>query len=224
MAKISNAKPKSFSGGYVRVFGNVELGLLLSKVQSTVISAGTELEKIVYKILENEGRIIEDFDNFSIEDFQNNVYVVPKKVIKNSKLLKTSEEPDFVVIKTFKRHCYIIELKDGDMFDTKKSLAEKQNLKHFEDAISRKLPCTTSIHICSFNQESRAKIVAGFKGKFTEDEVLTGKEFCEILQINYEEIINKRKEDEKDNLDFFVSELLKIEEVKSKIETYKRAN
>lgn len=47
MAKIRNANPKSSSGGYTRVFNDENLGKLIQKIQSTVISNGTELEKYI---------------------------------------------------------------------------------------------------------------------------------------------------------------------------------
>ena len=55
----------------------------------------------------------------------------------------------------------------------------------------------------------------GLKQKFTEDEILTGREFCDLFEINYDDIINKRNQDQKDNFDYFVQELLKIEEIKA---------
>ncbi len=47
MAKMRGRIPKESSGGYARVFGNQELGKLLSTVQGTVISAGSELERLI---------------------------------------------------------------------------------------------------------------------------------------------------------------------------------
>lgn len=50
-ALLSNAKGRSFKqtpSGYTRILGNVELGNLISKLQGTVISAGNELEDIIW--------------------------------------------------------------------------------------------------------------------------------------------------------------------------------
>ena len=49
MALIENAKPKEVSGGYTRLLGIAQLSTLISKVQSAVISSGTELEKCITK-------------------------------------------------------------------------------------------------------------------------------------------------------------------------------
>jgi hypothetical protein len=46
-----------------------------------------------------------------------------------------------------RQHCYIIELKDGDTFDTKKAKGEITLLKDFQNNMLSQLTCTTSIHI-----------------------------------------------------------------------------
>ena len=45
MAKIKDSKPKGTSRGYHRLFGNDELGDLMSKVQSAVIRSGIEARR-----------------------------------------------------------------------------------------------------------------------------------------------------------------------------------
>lgn len=47
MAKIQNAHPKQSSGGYDRLVGNHDMADVFTKAQSTVITNGTELEKII---------------------------------------------------------------------------------------------------------------------------------------------------------------------------------
>jgi hypothetical protein len=49
------------------------------------------------------------------------------------------------------------------------------------------------------------------------DELLTGQELCELLGINYEEIIAARSCDRAENLAYFVDELLKIPGVQAEI-------
>ena len=98
MALIRNAEPKSRSKGYDRLFDNCDLGYLISKLQSAVISSGSELE------------------NPSIPDL---------------------------------------------------------------------------------------------------GEVLTGRELCEFLEIDYEEIVAQRLKDGSDNLDYFCQELIKIEAIRT---------
>ena len=47
MAKIKDAKAKNSSGSYARVFNNKALGDLITKVHSTSISNGSELENLI---------------------------------------------------------------------------------------------------------------------------------------------------------------------------------
>ena len=52
MARIENAKGRRENqapSGYTRLFGIKELGQLMSRIQGTVISSGTELEKLIYE-------------------------------------------------------------------------------------------------------------------------------------------------------------------------------
>ncbi len=47
MAKIRNSNPKQQSGGYERLIGDKNMAAIFTKAQSTVISNGTELERII---------------------------------------------------------------------------------------------------------------------------------------------------------------------------------
>jgi hypothetical protein len=150
MALIEKSKGRKEGGGYERLFGNKDIGHLLSRVQATVISSGTELEKVIGELSNNIG----DVDNFlNFQQLSTGVYLISKKAIKTSRL-KSDKEPYLIVFKidAEQHHCYIIELKDGDTFDTKKAAGEVMLLKEFENHLSRRIRFTTSIHVCSFNQ------------------------------------------------------------------------
>jgi hypothetical protein len=229
MARIRGRKPKTTSGSYLRLFDNEGLGELISKIQGTVIANGAELESIINKLVKEDGRVVNNFDEFVQKDIvPDEVYLIPKNVLKKSKVIDFSEqEPDFVVLKaqSRKRHCHIIELKDGDNFDTKKALSEKVSLQKFENYISTKIQYTTSIHVCCFNQSDKKKTVSGFKNRINSNEAMTGEEFCTLLQINYMNIVNLRKADAIDNLEYFVEAILKLTIVRDKIiETLKKEN
>lgn len=60
MARIKDSNPKESSGGYDRLFGIPELGFLISRTPSAVISSGTELERIIMARVEQIG----DLDEF----------------------------------------------------------------------------------------------------------------------------------------------------------------
>lgn len=218
MAKLQDAKPKNVSGGYDRLFGIPELGLLMSKVQSTVISSGSELERII----KSKVQIVENLDTFLHQDqMPEGVFLAEKRQIKKSKILQyKGSEPDFMVFKRRmgNQHCHIIELKDGHVFDTKKAAAEHNALHTFIKENARYLPFMISTHFCAFNQVDKLTIYDGFKRKIEFEEAMTGRELCELLEIEYDEIVAVRRADRPENVRYFVSELLRIPQIRTLIE------
>lgn len=217
---IKDAKGrKDGNSGYSMLLGNDALGSLISKLQSTVISNGTELEKLILE----RSNLIEDIDWFIMQvvgaQVKSGVYLCTKKVFKRTKTYNRTEikgiEPDLLVfVVDTNRVCKIIELKDGDAFDTKKSQGEYEHLSIFATYFGAQIPFVAEFYICSFNQESKEAIYNGFKKKFDFSHILTGRELCDILKIDYDEIISIRKKDAKTNFEYFLDELVKIPEVK----------
>ena len=91
-------------------------------------------------------------------------------------------------------------MKDGDDFDTKKSNGELETLTACKDFIENNFEISTDYALCCFNQKSRLNIVRGLKNRFDEAHVMTGNEFCELVGIEYETILNDRKSDANDNI------------------------
>lgn len=223
--KIRNQKRRiDGNSGYSRVFNNTELGDLISKIQATVISNGTELERIILSQTNTIDNLDEFIDKAESNEIANGVFVCSKNKIKASDYAVKNPidnkgiEPDLLIFVVEKhRICKIVELKDGDTFDTKKVAGEKEHLVTFSKEFGSKIPFRTEIYICSFNQNDINAIKTGLKNTFTEKEILTGREFCNILHLNYDGIIKSRLDDAEDNLNYFIDELLKIEQVKSEI-------
>lgn len=217
MARIRNADPKNKSGAYERLFGNAKLGALASKVQSTVISAGYELENMIFDMVKNVGELDDFLKKKNVED---GIFLARKKQIKKSKILHISGgEPDFMIFKKNgdQKFCYVVELKDGHAFDTKKANAEKLLIRGFVERNAKHIPYEISVHFCAFNQSNRQAICEGFKNKITINEAMTGQEFCDLLEINYNDIVNTRRADEPDNVEYLLSELVKIESVRNRL-------
>lgn len=212
MALLSHAKGRrknQSESGYSRVFGNSELGNLISRIHATKISFGTELEKHIW----NHVQKIDDLDLFLKErKYSPGVHVANKSKVKKSHLAKDKYEPDFLVFKITdtERHCYLLEVKDGDQFDTKKSLGEKKHLEDFRNHISRQIEFPVSIGICCFHTTRKEDIISGFKKKISEDEALTGIELCRLLEIDYDKIIDLEKTDRQENLKCLAEEIVKI--------------
>ena len=144
---IENAKGrKDGHSGYSRLLGNEELGCLISKLQSTVISNGTELEKMIL----DRSSLIDELDSFVFKAIEGaipqGVYVCTKKVFKQSKVYYIDAlkgiEPDLLVfVVEVNRVCKIIELKDGDAFDTNDLLLseDKRAMCNIADFVEIKL-------------------------------------------------------------------------------------
>ena len=213
MAKIRDRDPKDSSGAYERLFGNADLGTLISKVQGTVISSGSELERMIQKRVQN----ISDLDEFlKMEIMQEGVVLATKKQVKKcTSFTGTGIEPDFLIFKRRenKQKCYVIELKDGHVFDTKKAEKERENLHKFTASNASQIQYVFAIHVVSFNKDNRNEIVEGFKNKITIEEAMTGREFCKLLEIDYDEIVKTRQSDQKDNMRYFLEELSHIDDV-----------
>lgn len=226
MAKIRNSKPKQRSGGYTRLVGNPDMADIFTRAQSTVISNGTELEKLISE----RACTIDNLDDFIGKSKANNVesgaYLCTKKTLKTSHYRLDGHEPDFLAFKVAESEkiCYIIELKDGDAFDTKKSRAEKERLDQFANHIGRATVFQAKPYICCFNQLDKSKIVTGVKNEFSTDEVLTGCELCEILGINYNDILSVRKEDISDNFNYVIEKMLGIKEMRDELDRERRTH
>lgn len=214
MALLRNANPKNVSGGYERLFSNKELGLLFSKTQSGVISSGNELERIIIDSVQN----VKNLDEFiQYKKMPKGIFLAKKEQIKLSRKLSISgAEPDFLVFKRDKKDqiCHIIELKDGHVFDTKKANAEMQNMKNFVKQNTQNINYKIITHFCAFNQNSQQVIWEGFKKKILFKEAMTGRELCNLLEIDYDKIVKIRKEYGNQNVEYFLSELVKIDLVR----------
>lgn len=224
MSKIKNAQGrKDGNSGYTRVVGNEALGQLLSRVQATVISNGTELERMITE----RATCIRDIDAFIEGAIQATIddgtYLCLKKVFKKSTRYRRgleNIEPDMLIFVVQEyRVCKVIELKDGDAFDTKKSKGEKDHLERFSMVFGSRIPFATSYYICSFNQDDKELIRQGFKNVFALENIMTGRELCALLNIDYDEVISIRKQDAIENLAYLVDELLAISEVQALIKS-----
>jgi len=152
MALISNAKGRredETPSGYERLFGNRELGMLISKVQSAVISTGNELEKfLAVRLTKTDGISIHNINK-------------EKRVFKGAKnghdiIIDCMIEKDGKIM--------LIEIKDGDTFDTKKVAGEIESLimtKNFIIKTKKIKEENVSLHYCSFNARDHEQIERG---------------------------------------------------------------
>ena len=173
---------------YYRIFRDVVLAKLISKVHATSIRQGNELETIIL------GEV----------DGKNGVSIEAKKKYPNLKVGGKGIVIDFVVQKA--GTTYICEVKDGDTFDTKKADGEKESLNLVKVSLEKK-GVSAVIVFCSFNAKNREQIVKGSKNRFSKKEVMTGREFCKLIGASYVAIEKKRQCDVKRNNAFFKKEI-----------------
>jgi len=208
MALISNAKGRredETPSGYERLFGNRQLGMLMSKVQSAVISTGNELEGM----LANQ---IKDTQGISIQ-----------KINKENRVFKGIKDGHDIIIDCVvekDKKFMLIEIKDGDTFDTKKVAGEVESLLTAKNHIIETHKLKESdvlVFYCSFNATSHEQIERGAKGLLPKNSAMTGQEFCKLVGLDFDKIVQERKKDQQENLNYFIGELKKIPEIHSKI-------
>ncbi len=210
MALIEKRQAANSSGSYIRLFGDPDLGRLISRVHGAVIASGSELEKMI----STRVKTIDDLDTFLCQEIMpEGVFLATKKMVKKCRAFThRNSEPDFVLFRRRggKQSCHLIELKDGHVFDTKKAQAERTAIHDFASRNGQHIHYKIQTHFCAFNQERRQDIVAGFKNRIHVDEAMTGREFCALLEIDYDEIVTMRQRDQAANRDYFLKELAAI--------------
>lgn len=219
MAKISESKAKSGGDAHTRLIGNKELGVLFSKIQSAVIRSGNELEKLIRDALPEEKLItldvLAEIDEPRISN--SGIQVVFKPSRPSPYDPKKKIQGDFLIVDHTKKRFTVVEVKDGYEFDTKKSTAELENLKSITSWLAQEFPYSAKFFICSFNQEDKAIIAHGLKNRFTLDQILTGREFCQLIGIDYDKLRATRDADIPANRRYFLTELLKIPQIRREI-------
>jgi hypothetical protein len=212
--------PGRIDGGYTRLFGHPRLGQLVSQVQSAVIRTGNKLEDILQQETPEEmqaqlSNIITDVQGLSKDPLP------PVQVVFEPKVPKAPGQPggkgDIAVLDHQARKVRVIELKDGDVFDTKKSDGELSSLRKVADWITEKTGYEATYYFCSFNQDSKLAIAKGAKGRFGVENTMTGRELCAILSINYDKLRSEREGEQQENFNYFLTELVKIPEVNQRL-------
>src|SRR5262245_33325523 len=87
-------------------------------------------------------------------------------------------------------------------------------LANFRSDISHSVPYITHIYLCSFNSPTKDEIYRGLKRKFQISELITGRELCDLLRIEYESLVKQRQRDQRANLEYVVHELLAIDGIR----------
>ncbi len=218
MVKLSDSKGTKGESA-IRIFGNERMGILFSKFQAVVIRSGLELEETLRRrIPEGMFTTLEALSDVT-QNTANNppIQVVFKPSRPDPENLLKSIQADFLIVDNTTRRFMLVEVKEGHVFDTKKADGELASLKNITSWLAQEYAFRTHYYICCFNQESREEIVLGTKKRFSIDHVLTGREFCGRIGIDYDIIREERSADQVGNRRFFLTELLAIPEIRDEV-------
>ena len=90
-------------------------------------------------------------------------------------------------------------------------------LGNFRTDISHSVPYITHIYLCSFNSPTREEVYRGLKRKFQMEELITGRELCDLFRIEYDSIVMHRQKDQRSNLEYIAQELLAIDGIRDAV-------
>jgi hypothetical protein len=219
--KIRNVKIKKTKkndikkSGYYAVLGNEELADLLRKGQSTTIRNGNELEDIIANQVSfnkvcsiNFEDLLNKINTNPTENFYISKFSLKKEVLVDNGIElkgKKSISIDGLLYKD--SVLYIIEYKDGDNLDTKKSQGEIESLSKIS-----KLFTLFGIDNCPKLVLWRCDDVKNSSIKTTEhrEYLTTGLDVSDILDISFTDIQEIRNRDQADNVLYFTEQVCKI--------------
>lgn len=218
MVKLEQSRGTSGESA-TRIFGSESMGLLFSKFQAAVIRSGFELEDMIF---EETPKTIHTTLTALIDPTRDvsqfpPIQVVFKPTRPNPDNPDKSIQADLLIVDNVKRTFMLVEIKEGFIFDTKKADGELSSLKSITSWLAQEFAYRTSYFLCSFNQENKEAIVAGAKKRFDINHVLTGRELCQIIGINFEALKQKRQADQAGNRTYFLNGLLAIPEIRAEI-------
>lgn len=207
MAKVSDSTPKNGTN-YTNLVGDEELGLLLSRIHSAQIRTGNELEThiknlIIYPIVTLETL------------YQKGICRETEVIIKPHKPKSGDAEGiivDFAVIFHSRSKVALIELKSSAQFDTQKTPQIYNKLNQMAQYINHPgLGYQVNIAVCVFYASDSLSIYEGFKRcGFKQSEVITGIQFCELLGVHFEDVMNKVAEDQPENKNYILMAVERI--------------
>ena len=215
MVRLADGNTPS-SSSYSDVFGNEEVGALVTRIHSASIRGGHDIERLIIA----RARTV----NGDLDEYLETCSSAPQPVLATSQQVRKSKTlttrggkrpPDFIVFSG--KSCYAVEMKVGADFDTKKSESELARLAEFVSDNAPKLTFKVTERLCSFTSDSKQRIVDGLKGRFRLDQVMTGREFCELVDVDYDDVIKEWRRHQKENLEYLVETLLSIGPVKDEL-------
>jgi hypothetical protein len=218
MARIADSKGREDdNSGYTRLLGLPELGQLLSRVHATVIRNGNELELMLAERCAFRATGLAQRLNGAFS-----LFAPPLEAFFGEALHVSDSDhmvaADIVILNHAAREVRVVEVKEGDVFDTKKVEGELASLQPLAVFLGARLGYRPQFQLCCFHQEDKAAILRGLKGRFQADQIMTGRELCALLGVSYEEIRRQREADVRANQLFLIQELWAIPQLRAAFE------
>ena len=212
MSKIKDREEKSteeiLESGYYAIFGDIDIARTISKTHATAIVNGTELEKLIYESIK-----CDKYENLSYEETlelinKNKGTPIYFKNVKIHKRIyeqhgyKLSGKNNTNLDNLFydgDKKIYINEFKDGASLDTKKSEIEVDSVVNISnlfnnEGLNIESYGTLTLWRCSNLEHS------SIKTKRDDFLKITGKDYCEIIDIDFKKIQDERDIDQDDNI------------------------
>lgn len=208
---MENAK-QTKNNAYERVIEDKDYARFIQRAHQTMISNGTELEHIINKSYPNTIIKIKEI-NINLNEFPIGTLIngceiiIDKRFVSIDKNKIHKKKPDYLYKKS-KNEWFIIELKDGDGFDTKKSPGEVRVLQEVVDTLKKKYPDLKFIpKMVLFNNKNLSE--ASIKCLAAQPMLMRGIDFCKLLGLTWDQIDKQRKFDRKQNTNYFEEEVIK---------------
>ena len=221
----------------------------MQQVQSTSIRNGNQLEQCIEECADRYGCLYSDIDKFLLQAYNflfddllpsydlNVYYLFTKADVVNSTVIHSKHETDYLLLGLFEDDQdgyfylsgYFVEMKDGWVFDTKKSEMEANILEEEADNLFdillvkgfRREELRINYYFCGFSAMSKDQVVRGTKHRFVLSQVLTGYDFCNEL-LGYPELFDDIEDtryigDQGANVTYFLTTILEDLELRQMV-------
>jgi hypothetical protein len=208
MAIIELNKKRKSSGGYKRMIGNERIANLLTACQAAVISTGCQIAQKLIESYSGNLPIFFGKDVNSPSKTLKTLKLNPKGVIIFSGYIKDvngkKQEVDVLIFDGEK--IFLGEIKEGDNLDTKKSEIE---INDIENAVkyftSNEFKTTGALILMNMFNKYHS-----IKDSRANEYIISGQDFCEIFEFDFQKFLNIQKNETSFNKDRFLNEAIQI--------------
>ena len=179
--------------GYYRIFGDVDIARLAQLSHIGTIKKGNKLEEILFvsSAIPNKVKNYKFGKEKQFPSKKNEPFFVTKFHIPAGTVMDAGVDIDLVLF--LKNEVYIIELKDGTTFDTKKSAGEITKITKTAKYLQEHDPYGREfIPIVAVWNATDKKQISIKDKRATKEMLMIGRELSNLLKINYDHICNSR--------------------------------